>query len=108
MATSTAYRLGKWVIVPAGIASLIIGIAMGGFQILIHVGFYKAGARGVTLEHLYLVAFFWAAWCAVSLGYVACGLLVQHRRGVALALLAVLAVIHLSATFLVLLGLGMV
>lgn len=107
MNTANAERLGKWAIVPAGIVMLVVGIGVGGFQFLVHYGCYKAGTRGVTLDRLYNIIFFWAFWIAVSGGYLASGLLIPHRPRISLVIIGSLGIMQVSVVALVLWEIGL-
>ena len=90
----------------AGWLSLLFGVAIGSLQTLIHVAIYHAHARGVTLDTVYAIFFFWCFWGAVSIGYIVSAMLARHDIRAGIIAASIFAIGHVSAIVLIFTELG--
>jgi hypothetical protein len=84
-----------------GWLSLLVGIFVGGLNTSLHVQMYYAHARGVTLDQVYAIFFFWCFWGAVSIGYIVSATLAKHSWRAGIIASSVFAIGHVSVFILV-------
>lgn len=99
-------KVASWIFVCMAVISFTMGTVIGGLQTSIHYSTFLAGTRGVTLELVYVVFFFWCCWLLASASYYLSGVLLKYRPATGLTVGILVMTVHLTLVGLVFYEIG--